>query len=206
MNKSSVLIVDDEESIRVSLENILIEENYFVKTANNGLMALEMLQNDHYDVILTDIVMDDMTGVELLKKIKDSFPEILVLLMTGYSSLDTAIEAVRLGASDYLIKPFTYKVMLSSITHCLENRTIVGKNKLLKNLNILPGKKPFTKRELEVCNLLTSGMSDKCMAEELFVSLPTIKFHLQNIYKKLGINGRKGIWQYFFSNNPAPKK
>ena len=206
MYKTSILIVDDEESIRVSLENILIEENYFVKTANNGLMALEMLQNDHYDVILTDIVMDDMTGVELLKKIKDSFPEILVLLMTGYSSIDTAVEAVRLGASDYLIKPFTYKVMLSSITHCLENHTTVRKNKSLTKLNILPGKKPFTKRELEVCNLLTSGMSDKCMAEELFVSVPTIKFHLQNIYKKSGINGRKGIWKYFFSNDPTSDK
>ena len=206
MYKTSILIVDDEESIRVSLENILIEENYFVKTANNGLMALEMLQNDHYDVILTDIVMDDMTGVELLKKIKDSFPEILVLLMTGYSSIDTAVEAVRLGASDYLIKPFTYKVMLSSITHCLENHTTVRKNKSLTKLNILPGKKPFTKRELEVCNLLTSGMSDKCMAEELFVSLPTIKFHLQNIYKKLGVNGRKGIWKYLFSNDPTSDK
>jgi DNA-binding NarL/FixJ family response regulator len=206
MYKPSILIVDDEESIRVSLENILIEENYFVKTANNGLMALEMLQNDHYDVILTDIVMDDMTGVELLKKIKDGFPEILVLLMTGYSSIDTAVEAVRLGASDYLIKPFTYKVMLSSITHCLENHTTVRKNKSLTKLNILPGKKPFTKRELEVCNLLTSGMSDKYMAEELFVSVPTIKFHLQNIYKKSGINGRKGIWKYFFSNDPTSDK
>ena len=206
MYKTSILIVDDEESIRVSLENILIEENYFVKTANNGLMALEMLQNDHYDVILTDIVMDDMTGVELLKKIKDGFPEILVLLMTGYSSIDTAVEAVRLGASDYLIKPFTYKVMLSSITHCLENHTTVRKNKSLTKLNILPGKKPFTKRELEVCNLLTSGMSDKYMAEELFVSVPTIKFHLQNIYKKSGINGRKGIWKYFFSNDPTSDK
>jgi DNA-binding NarL/FixJ family response regulator len=206
MYKPSILIVDDEESIRVSLENILIEENYFVKTANNGLMALEMLQNDHYDVILTDIVMDDMTGVELLKKIKDGFPEILVLLMTGYSSIDTAVEAVRLGASDYLIKPFTYKVMLSSITHCLENHTTVRKNKSLTKLNILPGKKPFTKRELEVCNLLTSGMSDKYMAEELFVSVPTIKFHLQNIYKKTGINGRKGIWKYFFSNDPTSDK
>ena len=203
MEKLSILIVDDEESIRVSLEGIF-KKKYYAKTADSGSMALEMLQNDCYDLILTDIMMSGMTGIELLKKVKESFPEIPVLLMTGYSSLSTAIEAMRLGASDYLIKPYSKKVIFSSITRCLENNTNGRKKNSTQHLqtkmNTFRGKKPLTKRELEIYNHLTSGMSDKSMAEELFVTLPTVKFHLQNIYRKLGINGRKGILKIISDN------
>jgi DNA-binding NarL/FixJ family response regulator len=203
MEKLSILIVDDEESIRVSLEGIL-KKKYYAKTADSGSMALEMLQNDCYDLILTDIMMSGMTGIELLKKVKESFPEIPVLLMTGYSSLSTSIEAMRLGASDYLIKPYSKKVIFSSITRCLENNTNGRKKNSTQHLqtkmNTFRGKKPLTKRELEIYNHLTSGMSDKSMAEELFVTLPTVKFHLQNIYRKLGINGRKGILKIISDN------
>jgi DNA-binding NarL/FixJ family response regulator len=196
MKKLSILIVDDEESIRVSLEGIL-RKKYHVNSAKNSLIALEMLQNDRYDLVLTDIKMEGVTGIELLKKIKASFPEIPVLLMTGYSSLDTAIEAIRLGASDYLIKPYSKKVIFSSISRCIKNNIIKRNVDLTrqfeKRLNTLPGKKPLTKRELEIFNHLISGRSDKSIAEELAVTLPTIKFHLQNIYKKTGLNGRKGI-------------
>jgi len=196
MKKLSILIVDDEESIRVSLEGIL-KNRYFAKTAENGSMALEMLQNYHYDLILTDIMMNDMTGIGLLKKIKEKFPEIPVVLMTGYSSIDTAVEAIRLGASDYLIKPCSKKAVFFSIARCIENNTTVRNEGFTEHfqtkINTLPGKKPLTKRELEIFSHLISGMSDKRMSEELAVTLPTIKFHLQNIYKKSGINGRKGV-------------
>ena len=115
MQKPSILIVDDEDSIRVSLE-VIVGNQYYVKTTDNGSMALEMLHNDKYDLILTDIMMTGMSGIELLKEAKESFPLIPVLLMTGYSSLDTAIEAMRLGASDYLIKPCSKKEIFLSIS------------------------------------------------------------------------------------------
>jgi DNA-binding NarL/FixJ family response regulator len=196
MKKLSILIVDDEESIRVSLEGIL-KKLYYVKTAGNGSTALEMLQNYHYDLILTDIMMDEMTGIELLKEIKKNFSETPVVLMTGYSSIDSAVEAIRLGASDYLIKPCSKKAVFLSITRCLEKNTTVKNEDSTEHfqakINTLLGKKPLTKRELEIFSHLISGMSDKRMSEELSVTLPTIKFHLQNIYKKSGVNGRKGV-------------
>jgi DNA-binding NarL/FixJ family response regulator len=196
IKKSSILIVDDEESIRVSLKGIL-EKQYYAETAENSSMAFEMLQNDRYDLVITDIMMDGMTGLELLKKVKEKFPEIPILLMTGHSSLDSAIEALRLGASDYLIKPCSKKTVFLSITRCLESNTTVRNEDFTEHfqakINTLPGKKPLTKRELEIFSHLISGMSDKRMSEELAVTLPTIKFHLQNIYKKSGINGRKGV-------------
>jgi len=196
VNKKSILIVDDEESIRVSLEAIL-KKKYYVNTAETGLKALKMLQNDHYDLTLSDIKMDDMNGIALLKKVKEKFPKIPVLLMTGYSSLNTAIEALRLGASDYLIKPCYKKEVFASVARCLKNNTTGNdeelNRKFQEKLNVLPVQKSLTKRELEVFSNLLSGMSDKDMSEKMAVSLPTIKFHLQNIYKKSGVNGRKGV-------------
>ena len=202
MKKSSVLIVDNEESIRVSLEGFL-KKKYYVQTAESGSIALEMLQDNQYDLILSDIKMDDMNGIVLLKKVKENFPESAFLLMTGFSSLNTAIEALRLGASDYLIKPCVKKIVFESIARCLKNNSKKNTEELTQKfqekLNTLPGVKSLTKRELEVFNYLFSGMSDKDMAEKLAVSLPTIKFHLQNIYKKSGINGRKGLLQIISS-------
>ena len=196
MKKSSVLIVDDEESIRVSLEGFL-KKKYYVQTAESGSIALEMLQDNQYDLILSDIKMDDMNGIVLLKKVKENFPESAFLLMTGFSSLNTAIEALRLGASDYLIKPCVKKIVFESIARCLKNNSKKNTEELTQKfqekLNTLPGVKSLTKRELEVFSHLLSGLSDKDMSEKMAVSLPTIKFHLQNIYKKSGVNGRKGV-------------
>ena len=196
MNKKSILIVDDEESIRVSLEAIL-KNKYYVNTAETGLTALKILQNDHYDLTLSDIKMDDMNGIALLKMVKEKFPKTQVLLMTGYSSLNTAIEALRLGASDYLIKPCSKKEVFASVARCLKNNTTGNdeelNRKFQEKLNVLPVQKSLTKRELEVFSNLLSGMSDKDMSEKMAVSLATIKFHLQNIYKKSGVNGRKGV-------------
>ena len=206
MKKSSVLIVDDEESIRVSLEGFL-KKKYYVQTAESGSIALEMLQDNQYDLILSDIKMDDMNGIVLLKKVKENFPESAFLLMTGFSSLNTAIEALRLGASDYLIKPCSKKEVFASVARCLKNNTRGNDEELTEELtqnfqeklNALPEQKSLTKRELEVFSNLLSGMSDKDMSEKMAVSLPTIKFHLQNIYKKSGINGRKGLLQIISS-------
>jgi two-component system, NarL family, nitrate/nitrite response regulator NarL len=117
--------------------------------------------------------------------------------MTGYSSLDTAVEALRLGASDYLIKPCSKKAVFLSIARCLANNTTVINEDFIEHfqskINTLPGQKSLTKRELEIFSHLISGISNKHMSEELAVTLPTIKFRLQNIYKKSSINERKGV-------------
>jgi DNA-binding NarL/FixJ family response regulator len=198
MQKVSILIVDDEESIRVSLKSILKKTYHNVKACSSGLIAFKMLQKDHYDLILSDIMMDDMNGIELLKKSKENYPEILFLLMTGYANLETAIEALRLGASDYLIKPCSRKKIVSSIACCLENNTETKKQKRLtpypkKDVNTLNKEKCLTKRELQVYEHMISGMTDKSIACELAVTVPTIKFHLRNIYRKKGVSGRRGI-------------
>tara|TARA_Y100001936_G_scaffold220503_1_gene234681 strand:- start:716 stop:1342 length:627 start_codon:yes stop_codon:yes gene_type:complete len=196
--KASILVVDDEESIRVSLNSLLEKENYKSETANSASMALEKLDKSSYDLILTDIMMDEKTGMELLKTVKNDYSSTAVLLMTGYASLETAIEAVRLGALDYLVKPIPKETLLFNISRCLEinrkNKTQSQTNGHTENfLKVLPESNNLTQKELIVYKHLIAGMPNKSIAEKLNVTLPTVKFHLKNIYKKFGINGRAGI-------------
>jgi DNA-binding NarL/FixJ family response regulator len=197
MSKKSLLIVDDEESIRVSLQRMLKKENYEVDTAPNGSIALKKLENNHFDLILTDIMMEDMSGLRLLQNIKGKYSGINVLLMTGHASIDSAVEALRLGACDYIVKPCSKKEILSGIKNVLNSITPYKKKILSQcsneNLKVLSGKKPLTKRELMVCECLLGGMTGNHIATKLNVTLPTIKFHLKNIYTKLGIKGRREI-------------
>jgi len=193
--KASILVVDDEESIRVSLKSLFEKENYKAETANSSSMALEKLDKSNFDLILTDIMMDEQTGIDLLKTVKNNYSSTAVLLMTGYASMETAIEAVRLGALDYLIKPISKETLLFNISRCLEINK--AKNQINRSsekyLTTLPQENKLTQKEMVVYKHLISGMPNKAIAEELNVTLPTVKFHLKNIYKKFGIKGRAGI-------------
>jgi DNA-binding NarL/FixJ family response regulator len=197
MKKKSVLVVDDEKSIRISLKRMIEKENYQVETAINGDTALKILEKNHYDVVITDIMMLGISGIKLLQKIKEKYSNVAILLMTGFASVDTAIEALRSKASDYIIKPCTKKQILFGIKNAIK-KDKPYKNKKTNldansNLKVLSGKKPLTKRELFVYECLLCGLKGAEMATKLNVTLPTIKFHLKNIYSKLGIKGRREI-------------
>jgi DNA-binding NarL/FixJ family response regulator len=195
--KSTVLVVDDEVSIQVSLKRMLEKENFQVETAENGSIALKKLAIYHYDIVLTDIMMDDISGLMLLQKIKEKYSDVIVLLMTGYASINSAIDALRSGASDYILKPCSKKKILSSINNAIKKNISLNNKKRRQNANnslkVLSGKKPLTKKELLVSEYLLHGLKSHEMATKLGVTLPTIKFHLKNIYTKLGINGRREI-------------
>jgi len=115
-----VLVVDDEGAIRYSVSKTLQRIGYEVDESSSGEDALEMMGKREYDVILTDIRMPGLTGVDLLKRIKDIAPDAIVILMTGYASLGTAVESLRLGAHDYLIKPSSSQDIRQSVSRGVE--------------------------------------------------------------------------------------
>ena len=115
-----ILVVDDEGAIRYSVSKTLQRVGYTVHEAASGEEALEMMKKDDYDVVLTDIRMPGLTGVELLKRIKEVAPDAIVILMTGYASLGTAVESLRLGAHDYLIKPSSSQDIRQSVAKGVE--------------------------------------------------------------------------------------
>jgi len=119
-NSAHILVVDDEGAIRYSISKTLQRVGYQVSAAASGDEALTMLAEQEFDVVLTDIRMPGLTGVELLAKIKEKAPDAIVILMTAYASLGTAVESLRLGAHDYLIKPVSSQDIRQSVTRGLE--------------------------------------------------------------------------------------
>lgn len=115
-----ILVVDDEGAIRYSVSKTLERVGYEVHTAASGEEALEMMHNTNYDVVLTDIRMPGISGVDLLARIKEESADIVVILMTGYASLGTAVESLRLGAHDYLIKPSSSEDIRESVSRGIE--------------------------------------------------------------------------------------
>ena len=117
--KYTVLVCDDEEGIRESFK-LILEDNYNLSFAHNGLEALEMLKSFVPDAMLLDIKMPKLHGLEILKQIKKLRPSLPVIIVTGYQSVEMAQEALRLGASDYIPKPFESKQILSSIAEAIK--------------------------------------------------------------------------------------
>jgi len=115
-----VLVVDDEGANRYSVSKTLQRVGYLVREAATGEEALEMMAGQPFDVVLTDIRMPGLDGVELLRRIKEESPDIIVILMTAYASLGTAVEALRLGAHDYLIKPSSSQDIRQSVARGVE--------------------------------------------------------------------------------------
>src|ERR1700759_4172046 len=104
--KKTLLIADDEPNIRRVLQAIFTKDGYQVHVAENGLHALEVAAAHPIDLLITDLIMPDMNGVELLQKIKQRQPNVLAIMITAYATIKTCVDAMRYGASDYITKPF----------------------------------------------------------------------------------------------------
>jgi DNA-binding response OmpR family regulator len=126
-----ILVVDDDGAVRYSISKTLQRVGYQVSSAASGEEALEMLSKHDYEVVLTDVRMPGLTGVELLGKIKEKAPDSIVILMTAYASLGTAVEGLRLGAHDYLIKPISSQDIRQSVARGLERALNLRRRRLL---------------------------------------------------------------------------
>ncbi len=119
VEQESVLIVDDEELIRETLRLDLVEQGYAVDAVASGEEALGLLERS-YGLIITDLLMEGVNGLEVLRQAKERHPDQAVFILTGHRELEAAIGALRLGADDYLIKPYTYDEMIARVQGCLQ--------------------------------------------------------------------------------------
>lgn len=115
MNKGRILVIDDEAIVLTSCKRALTPEGYEIETANNPADGLKMLESETFDLVLVDLKMPDMDGIEVLRIIKEKWPSTGVIIITGYQTVGTAVKAVKLGAHDYIEKPFTPGDILNAI-------------------------------------------------------------------------------------------
>ena len=132
MEVIDVLVVDDEAIIREGLKRILEHKGYNVASSASGQHALECMQKENFGLVITDLKMPGMSGMEVLKAIKVLQPEVPVIIITGYSTVDTAVEAMKNGAFDYIAKPFTPDQILEKVSKALEQKAMIQENLYLK--------------------------------------------------------------------------
>ncbi|MFH1991122.1 MAG: response regulator [Pseudomonadota bacterium] len=134
MEKYKILLVDDDPFILQSIAVALEQEGYHVATAANGKQAIELIEEKKFDLVLTDLVMDPVDGIGVLRKAKEEDPDTIVIILTGFGDLLSAIEALRLDADDYLLKPCEPEELSFRISSCLEKLELKRKIRLYETI------------------------------------------------------------------------
>ncbi len=124
MIDESILVVDDEEVIRDVCAQILAAEGYKVTTASTGKQALHLVNTNRFDAVITDIMMPDMSGLELLEVIKKSGMDVSTIVITGLGTFDMATQSDRLGAREFVVKPFTPAELREAVAKALDKRKL----------------------------------------------------------------------------------
>ncbi|MGZ3592158.1 MAG: sigma-54-dependent transcriptional regulator, partial [Thermodesulfobacteriota bacterium] len=128
-----ILVVDDEAPVRDMIRKGLSQMGgYDVEVAQNGVEAVEKVEKDVFDLVLTDLKMPEMDGLELLKTIKGTRPEIMVILLTAFGSIETAVEAMKIGANDYITKPIDLNELLIHVSKAQKENLLIKENRLLR--------------------------------------------------------------------------
>jgi len=133
-DESRVLIVDDEKVIREILADFLTLEGFRVSTAQDGMAALEILDGNHFDMVISDLKMPNMGGLELLENIQNHHENVLTVIMTGFGTVETAIEAMKKGAYDYILKPFKVEEVVHIVHRGIEKQRLISENIRLKEI------------------------------------------------------------------------
>ncbi|MHC4454979.1 MAG: sigma-54-dependent transcriptional regulator, partial [Planctomycetota bacterium] len=131
----NILVVDDDPTERNSIVELLKHEGYSVESASDGEIASGKLVQGFFDIVITDVKMPGLTGFDLLKQVKQKHPETLVILITGYGQIEDAVTAIKLGAFDYIMKPFDDNTIRALIIQAIEQR-VLQKTKLEKQTNV----------------------------------------------------------------------
>jgi DNA-binding NtrC family response regulator len=126
MTRKSILVVDDDPNICEVLATNLKAKGYVVKCANTGKKAIEMSKDEHFNLALIDIRLPDMEGIQLLSQLRGTIPKMMKIIITGYPSIDNAVEALNKGADAYIIKPLDIEKVLNTIEEKLKMQEVLG--------------------------------------------------------------------------------
>ncbi|MBW1885269.1 MAG: response regulator, partial [Deltaproteobacteria bacterium] len=136
MSKARILAVDDQRYFRELIEGLLQEEGYEVETVSTAVEALHLLDREVFDIVITDLVMPGVDGTELVGRIKERLPEQDIVMVTGVVDVKTAVEAMKQGATDYILKPFDRNTLADSLSKILQRRRLRDEHARLMTENL----------------------------------------------------------------------
>lgn len=204
MTPNAILLIDDEPVLRETISDSLRHEGFEVTLASSGEEGLEKFRNQSHDLVIVDLIMEGMGGIEVSKEILKLKPQTPMMILTGHGSLATAIEALQLKLHDYILKPIDRADLIEKVNDCLKNE---GSKHHLESkpsfeVELKWTQAGLTRREREVALLTGQGYNDAKIGELLGISPFTVKFHLKRVFKKLGLHKRVELVVSFGKNSP----
>lgn len=206
----SILLAEDQALVRQGLK-MMIETDSELKVngqAENGRQAIELCEKNNFDLAILDIRMPEMTGLEAMIVIKKRWPDMKILILTTFNDEDYAMEALKNGANGYMLKDADAEGLIRSIRSCLQGGLAIEDQVAAKVLPALIQNKSqseidpiLTKRELDIIIGLGQGLSNKEIAEELFLSIGTVKNNISIILDKLELRDRTQLAIYAIRHN-----
>lgn len=202
------MIADDHPLYTEGLKNFLSEDFEITGIVEDGEKAVEEALNKRPDVILMDIKMPGIDGIEATRLIKKRLPEVKIIILTSFEEEDSLIKAIKAGASGYLIKSLDGDQLIKSLKKMEEGKNPfspgledyllneIRNNNNQENTEVVGGKNYLTGRQLEVIRLLVRELTYQEIAEKLYLSERTIKYHMKKIKEKLGVKTRREVIKY----------
>ncbi len=193
--KIRLLLVDDHAVVRQGLKMFLQSEPDFdvIGEASNGLVAIEMVRQLRPDVVLMDLLMPGMNGVEATTIIRQEMPETEVIALTSVLEDNSVVGAIRAGATGYLLKDTDGPELIRAIKAAFEGQVQLSPKaaaRLMREIRAPESPEKLTEREVDVLRLLAQGLANKQIAHQLVIGEKTVKTHVSNILSKLGLSSR----------------
>ena len=210
MTKTRIMIVDDHEVVRLGMRAAFEAEPdlIVVGEAGNGAEALAKIPVLDPQVILMDVRMEKMNGIEACREIKSRNPDVQILMITSYTDDDAMISSILAGASGYLLKHVSRADLLQSIRQIASGHSLIDLNtakQAMEHLSHLPGSE-LTEREREVLTLVARGLTNKQIADTLFVTEKTARNHVSHILDKLGLSRRSEAAAFAVEHRLVPPR
>lgn len=208
----TLLLVDDHQIIRDGIRFYFEGDKEFVikDEAENGLEALELLKDNEYDIILTDINMPQMDGVEFMKSLKENYPDQKILVLSMYNEAGYINKMIALGANGYVLKKSDKNELVDAIKKVLDGQDHYSDEVYKTIIGNIAGRKPkerltleadLSEREKEVLVLITNEYSNQEIADKLFISIRTVETHKRNLLEKTGCKNIAGLVMYAVERN-----
>jgi two-component system response regulator FixJ len=186
-NRGRVYVIDDDEAMRDSLNFLLDSADFHVTLFENALNFLEVLPSLDFGCVVSDVRMPGLDGIELLKRMKASHSPFPIVIMTGHGDIPLAVEAMKLGAVDFLEKPFEDDRLISMIELAIRQGEPVARSEAI-NLDIAARIATLSPRERQVMDGLIAGLSNKLIARDYDISPRTIEVYRANVMTKMQAN------------------
>lgn len=183
----AIYAIDDDEAVRQSLEFLLKTAGITVRSFDSAKAFLDILPQIHSGCVITDVRMPEITGIDLLKRVKEVKPELPVIVITGHGDIALAVEAMKIGAVDFLEKPFDDEHLLSAVRSALDKEADASKRNA-ELTEIQEKLAALSNRERQVLEGLVAGNANKTIAFDLGISPRTVEIYRANLMTKMAAN------------------